>query len=153
MAIESLPPLTVVAGINAFRKGLARTSVPINTQSLFEDVTRFHAPAGELTSTEQFYVQGGKEIHQPTNAAGGNDNIESDAFCTAQKTSFGDRNSFSDKGDMKATGEALDGGMISVMLHEQMRQACSVFCVYFCQSFRGCLPEFVLVAFVGIVCS
>merc|ERR1712185_883737 len=77
--------------------------------------TRFHAPAGELTAIEQFYVQDGKEIHHPNYSVGGNDNMESDAFCAAQKTSFGDRNSFSEKGGMKAMGEALDRGMVLVI--------------------------------------
>ena len=75
----------------------------------FKVVIRFHAPAGELTAVEQFYVQDGKEIHHPTYSAGG-DSIESDAFCAAQKTSVGDRNSFAEKDGMKQMGEALDRG-------------------------------------------
>merc|ERR1712070_1047105 len=37
----------------------------VNTQRPFKVVTRFHAPAGELTAIEQFYIQDGKEIHHP----------------------------------------------------------------------------------------
>merc|ERR1711991_590577 len=81
----------------------------------FKVVTRFHAPAGELTAIEQFYIQDGKEIHHPNYSAGGNDNMESDAFGAAQKTAFGDRNSLAEKGGMKAMGEALDRGMVLVI--------------------------------------
>jgi len=106
--------------INAFRMGERNFYGPgaqfqVNTEMPFKVVTRFHAPAGELTGIEQFYVQDGKEIHHPNYAVGGNDNVESDAFCAAQKTSFGDRNSFAEKGGMKAMGEALDRGMVLVI--------------------------------------
>ena len=40
---------------------------------------------------------------------------ESDEFCDAQKTAFGDRNSFAEKGGMKAMGAALDRGMVLVI--------------------------------------
>ena len=91
--------------INAYRMGEtnfygAGPQFQVNTERPFKVVTRFHAPAGELTAIEQFYVQDGKEIHHPTYSARG-DSIESDAFCAAQKTSFGDRNSFAEKGGMK----------------------------------------------------
>ena len=100
--------------INAYRMGetnfyCAGPQFQVNTERPLKVVTRFHAPAGELTAVSQFYVQDGKEIHHPTYSAGG-DSIESDAFCAAQKTSFGDRNSFSEKGSMKQLGEALDRG-------------------------------------------
>merc|ERR1712046_30294 len=106
--------------INAFRMGDQNfygegPQFQVNTQRPFKVVTRFHAPAGELTAIEQFYIQDGKEIHHPNYSVGGNDNVESDAFCAAQKTSFGDRNSFAEKGGMKAMGEALDRGMVLVV--------------------------------------
>merc|ERR1719223_1502086 len=99
----------------ATETSMAQAQFQVNTEKPFKVVTRFHALAGELTSIEQFYVQDGREIHHPNYAAGGNDNIESDAFCAAQKTTFGDRNSFSEKGGMKAMGEALDRGMVLVV--------------------------------------
>merc|ERR1712025_791538 len=120
MVIASLPPLTAMDATSTHTvwatkcftvKDLSSRSTP----SVFKVVTRFHAPAGELTAIEQFYIQDGKEIHHPNYSAGGNDNMESDAFCAAQKTSFGDRNSFSEKGGMKAMGEALDRGMVLVI--------------------------------------
>merc|ERR550514_1728444 len=61
----------------------------VDTIRPFMIVTRSHATGGELTEIE-----------------GHND--ESDDFCAAQKTSFGDRNSFAEKGGMKKMGEALD---------------------------------------------
>merc|ERR1711985_90147 len=87
----------------------------VNTQRPFKVVTRFHAPAGELTAIEQFYVQDGKEIHHPNYAAGGNDNWETAEWCSEQKKTFGDRDSFTEKGGMKAMGEALDRGMVLVI--------------------------------------
>merc|ERR1712072_1046290 len=37
----------------------------INTLQPFQVVTRFHAPDGELTGIEQFYVQNGQQVHHP----------------------------------------------------------------------------------------
>ena len=84
--------------INAFRMGERNVYGPgpqfhVNTEKPFKEVTRFHEPAGELTSIDQFYMQDGSEIHHPNYAACGNDNFVSDAVCAAQKTSVGDRNS------------------------------------------------------------
>merc|ERR1711865_1186008 len=106
--------------INAYRMGDQNfygegPNFQVNTQQPFKVVTRFHALDGDLNNIFQFYIQDGKEIHHPNYAAGGDDNIESDAFCAAQKTSFNDRNSFSEKGGMKAMGEALDRGMVLVI--------------------------------------
>merc|ERR1711881_311201 len=107
MVTASLPQLTVMDVTSMHTVWVIETSsegpqFQVNTQRPFKVVTRFHAPAGELTAIEQFYVQDGKEIHHPNYSAGGNDNMESDAFCAAQKTSFGDRNSYAEKGGMKA---------------------------------------------------
>jgi len=77
--------------------------------------TRFHAPAGILTSIEQFYVQFGREIHHPNYAGLGNQNTESDESCQSQKTAFSDRNRFAEMGGMKQMGEALDRGMVLVI--------------------------------------
>ena len=63
----------------------AGSQFAVNTERPFKVVIRFHAPAGEFTAIEQFYVQDGKEIHHPTYSAGGA-NMESHDFCTAQKT-------------------------------------------------------------------
>merc|ERR1712070_750995 len=46
---------------------------------------------------------------------GAGHNTETDEFCAAQKKAFGDRNSFAEKGGMKAMGEALDRGMVLVI--------------------------------------
>merc|ERR1711998_442203 len=81
----------------------------------FTVVTRFHATSGELEEIEQVYVQDGQEISHPSYPLGGGSNHESDDFCAAQKTSFGDRNTWAEKGGMKAMGEALDRGMVLVI--------------------------------------
>jgi len=106
--------------INAFRMGEQNFYGPgsqfkVNTEKPFKVVTRFHAPDGVLEEIEQLYVQDGEEIHHPSYSAGGNKNTESDDFCSAQKTTFGDRNSFSEHGGMKTMGEALDRGMVLVI--------------------------------------
>merc|ERR1712070_754519 len=87
----------------------------VDTTKPFTVVTRFTASGDTLTDIEQVYVQDGKEISHPAYAAGGGANHETDDFCAAQKTSFGDRNSFAEKGGMKAMGEALDRGMVLVI--------------------------------------
>jgi len=106
--------------INAYRLGETSFYGPgsqfqVDTTKPFTVVTRFHATGGELTEIEQLYVQDGKEIHHPSYSFGGGHNDESDDFCSAQKTSFGDRNSFAEKGGMQAMGEALDRGMVLVI--------------------------------------
>jgi len=106
--------------INAYRMGNTTFYGPgsefqVDTTKPFTVITRFHATGGELTEIEQLYVQDGKEIHHPSYALGANHNDESDEFCDAQKTAFGDRNSFKEKGGMKAMGEALDRGMVLVI--------------------------------------
>merc|ERR1711982_259331 len=53
------------------------------------------------------YIQDGKKIeHQ---------NSETAEWCSSQKSKFGDRDSFTEKGGMKAMGEALDRGMVLVV--------------------------------------
>jgi len=106
--------------INAFRMGDrnfygAGSQFKVNTEQPFKVVTRFHAPEGVLTGIEQFYVQNGQEVHHPNYASMGNNNMETDESCAAQKVGFGDRNSFSEKGGMKQMGEALDRGMVLVI--------------------------------------
>merc|ERR1712139_150198 len=106
--------------INAYRMGVTDFYGPgsqfaVDTTRPFTVVTRFTASGDTLTDIEQVYVQDGKEISHPAFAAGGGANHETDDFCAAQKTSFGDRNSFAEKGGMKAMGEALDRGMVLVI--------------------------------------
>merc|ERR1712156_723511 len=56
---------------------------------------------------KQYYIQDGKKIeHQ---------NSETAEWCSSQKQKFGDRDSFTEKGGMKAIGEALDRGMVLVI--------------------------------------
>jgi len=106
--------------LNAYRMGETTFYGPgsqfkVDTTKPFTVITRFHATGGELTEIEQLYVQDGQEIHHPSYSLGADHNSESDEFCNAQKASFGDRNSFKEKGGMKAMGEALDRGMVFVI--------------------------------------
>merc|ERR1719223_2335047 len=106
--------------INAYRMGVtdfygAGSQFQVDTTKPFTVVTRFTASGDTLTDIEQVYVQDGKEISHPAYATGGGANHETDDFCAAQKTSFGDRNSFAEKGGMKAMGDALDRGMVLVI--------------------------------------
>jgi len=99
-----------------FGKGLT-----VDTSKPFTVVTQFftanNSTTGALTEIRRLYVQGGKVIsNSHTNFPGmGNYDSVSDKFCTEQKTLFGDKNSFSEKGGLAAMGNALDKGMVLVM--------------------------------------
>jgi len=109
--------------INAYRMGCKHfygdgPEFLVNTQRPFKVVTRFHALDGDLNNIFQFYVQDGQEIRHPMYTFfpdQNSDTVLDDGWCAAQKRSFKDRNSFSEKGGMKAMGEALKRGMVLVI--------------------------------------
>ncbi|PIL31386.1 hypothetical protein GSI_06086 [Ganoderma sinense ZZ0214-1] len=98
--------------------GIGKT---VDTSSKFTVVTQFHtsnnSTSGTLSEIRRLYVQNGKVIaNSKTNIAGMSqyDSI-TDAFCNAQKTAFGDTNSFENLGGLSQMGTALDTGMVLVM--------------------------------------
>jgi len=109
---------------NSFRMGDQTFLGPgktVNTGSKFTVVTQFltnnNSTSGTLSEIRRVYVQNGKVIqNSKTNIAGlqAFDSV-TDTFCNAQKTAFGDTNSFESRGGLKTMGTALDKGMVLVM--------------------------------------
>ncbi|KAI0033632.1 cellobiohydrolaseI [Vararia minispora EC-137] len=94
----------------------------IDTTQKITVVTQFftadNTSTGALSEIRRFYVQNGKVIPNSfSNVAGmtTQHNSISDNFCTAQKTAFGDTNSFSSNGGLVQMGTAMDAGMVLVM--------------------------------------
>ncbi|OBZ73447.1 Exoglucanase 1 [Grifola frondosa] len=90
----------------------------VDTKSKFTVVTQFvtsdNTTSGTLSEIRRLYVQNGKVIQNsavniPGIPAG---NSVTDAFCNAQKTAFGDTNSFESRGGLKAMDTALQQGMV-----------------------------------------
>merc|ERR1711904_52575 len=79
----------------------------VDTTKPFTFVTQFHAPSGDLEEIRQYYIQDGKKIEHP--------DTETAEWCSGQKKTFGDRDSFTEKGGMKKMGEALKRGMVLTM--------------------------------------
>ncbi|KAJ7681851.1 cellulase [Mycena polygramma] len=86
----------------------------VDTSSKFTVVTQFIATSGTLSEIRRIYVQNGKVIQNSnTNVAGiPAGNSITDSFCNAQKTTFGDTNSFETRGGLAGMGKALARGMV-----------------------------------------
>lgn len=93
----------------------------INTSSKFTVVTQFitddGTDNGTLSEIRRIYIQDGKTIQNSVSDVEGVDatNSISEDFCKAQKTAFGDENSFDARGGLAAMGEAFDRGMVLVL--------------------------------------
>ena len=90
----------------------------VDTSKKFTVVTQFitddNTANGDLTEIRRIYVQNGKviqnsQINIPGIPAG---NAVNEAFCTAQKSVFGDTNSFQSKGGLGGMDTALEKGMV-----------------------------------------
>lgn len=92
----------------------------IDSSKPFTVVTQFitsdNTDKGDLVEIRRLYQQDGKTYGLPNVTVGGVsfDSI-TDKFCTAQKRTFGDPNTFEAKGGLKAMGDALGRGMVLVM--------------------------------------
>ncbi|KIY62172.1 glycoside hydrolase family 7 protein [Cylindrobasidium torrendii FP15055 ss-10] len=93
----------------------------VDTASKFTVVTQFitadNSTTGDLVEIRRLYVQGGKVIQNSVTAVDGideSDSITTD-YCTAQKTAFGDKDAFSERGGLSVMGDALERGMVLVM--------------------------------------
>ncbi|TDL15869.1 cellulase [Rickenella mellea] len=109
---------------NSFRMGnqaFLGKGLPVDTSQKFTVVTQFitstNTSTGALTEIRRLYVQGGKVIPNSVANVAGIPAVNSitDAFCTAQKKTFGDTNSFGTKGGLAAMGKALQQGMVLSM--------------------------------------
>ncbi|EJD53248.1 hypothetical protein AURDEDRAFT_199579 [Auricularia subglabra TFB-10046 SS5] len=109
---------------NSFRmgeKGFYGPGNTIDTKQKITVVTQFitnnNSSSGTLTEIRRLYVQNGKVVaNSKTNFPGiaAYDSISTD-FCTAQKTLFGDTNSFQQKGGLTGMGDAAKRGMVLVL--------------------------------------
>jgi cellulose 1,4-beta-cellobiosidase len=91
------------------------TTKPITVVTQF--ITADGTATDALTAIKRFYVQNGNVIpNSVSNIAGvPAQNYVSDSWCTAQKTAFGDINSFSAKGGLTAMGQSMDRGQVLVL--------------------------------------
>lgn len=102
---------------NSYRMGNTTFYGPgltVDTKQKITVVTQF--VGSPITSIKRFYVQNGKVIpNSNSNIAGVTGNSISDSFCAAQKTAFGDTNTFASKGGMAGMSESAAAGMVLVM--------------------------------------
>ncbi|KAJ7021021.1 exoglucanase-like protein 1 precursor [Mycena alexandri] len=102
---------------NSYRMGNTSFFGPgltVNTNQKITVVTQF--VGSPITSIKRFYVQNGKVIPNSVSTIPGvTGNALSDSFCAAQKTAFGDTNTFASKGGMATMSKAASAGMVLVM--------------------------------------
>ncbi|KAJ7470179.1 Exoglucanase 1 [Mycena galericulata] len=102
---------------NSYRMGNTTFYGPgltIDTKQKITVVTQF--VGSPITSIKRFYVQNGKvTANSNSNIAGVTGNSISDSFCAAQKTAFGDTNTFASKGGLSGMSQAAAAGMVLVM--------------------------------------
>ncbi|KAF8903775.1 cellobiohydrolaseI [Mucidula mucida] len=109
---------------NSFRMGdqsFFGSGMTVDTSSKFTVVTQFitsdNTSTGDLVEIRRLYVQGGTVIENSYSTFDTltDYNSVSDDFCNAQKTLFGDTNSFEDRGGLAKMGDAFENGMVLVM--------------------------------------
>lgn len=89
----------------------------MDTKSKFTVVTQFitsdGTDTGTLSEIRRKYVQNGKVIDNSVSKISGvSGNSITDSYCNAQKTAFGDTNSFEKLGGLNAMGGAIGRGMV-----------------------------------------
>ncbi|TFK31376.1 glycoside hydrolase [Crucibulum laeve] len=109
---------------NSYRMGdtsFYGKGLTVDTSKKFTVVTQFltnnNSSSGSLSEIRRLYVQDGKVIqNSKVNIPGmaAYDSITSD-FCSAQKTTFGDTNSFGNNGGLANMSKAFSNGMVLVM--------------------------------------
>ncbi|KAI0652478.1 cellobiohydrolaseI [Trametes meyenii] len=93
----------------------------VDTTKKFTVVTQFltsnNQTSGALSEIRRLYVQNGKVIANSKTNIPGMSSFDSitDAFCNAQKTAFGDNNSFEKLGGLQQMGASFEKGMALVM--------------------------------------
>lgn len=109
---------------NSYRQGNLDFYGPgktVDTKKKFTVVTQFitndNTATGTLTEIRRIWVQGGVVFQNAKVEVPGIPAVNSitDSFCTAAKSVFGDTNSYSTKGGMKAMGDSLGRGHVLVM--------------------------------------
>jgi cellulose 1,4-beta-cellobiosidase len=88
----------------------------LDTTKKMTVVTQFIGSGSSLTNIKRFYIQTGKTYaNSDSKIDGVTGNSITDAFCTAQKTAFGDTNSFKTLGGLNGMGASLARGHVLVM--------------------------------------
>ena len=108
---------------NAYRMGNTGFYGPgktVDTTSKFTVVTQFitsdGTATGNLVEIKRWYVQNGVVIpNSQSTVSGVTGNSITDAYCTAQKTAFGDNNQFSAKGGLTEMGTSLKRTAVLVL--------------------------------------
>ncbi|KAG5650266.1 hypothetical protein H0H81_012792 [Sphagnurus paluster] len=109
---------------NSYRMGdtsFYGKGLTVDTSSKFTVVTQFITDSGTASGTlseiRRLYVQNGKVIQNSKTKISGMAAYDSvsTAFCSAQKTTFGDTDSFTSKGGMAGMSTAAGNGMVLVM--------------------------------------
>ncbi|KAJ7612272.1 glycoside hydrolase [Roridomyces roridus] len=102
---------------NSYRMGVTNffgKGMTVDTTQKITVVTQF--VGNPINTIKRFYVQNGKVIANSNSTVPGvTGNSVSDSFCAAQKTAFGDTNTFSTKGGMATMSKAASAGMVLVM--------------------------------------
>lgn len=108
---------------NPFRMGNESFFGPgktVDTKSKMTVVTQFitsdGTDSGTLKEIKRLYVQNGKVIaNSASDVSGVSGNSITSDFCKAQKTAFGDKDTFSQHGGLSGVSKALSQGMVLVM--------------------------------------
>ena len=93
----------------------------VNPKQKMTVVTQFitadGTASGQLSEIRRIYVQNGKVIQNSKTSVSGMDAYDSitPGFCTAQKTAFGDNDTFTARGGFSGMSKAFDNGMVLVM--------------------------------------
>ncbi|KAF7296285.1 Glucanase [Mycena chlorophos] len=102
---------------NPYRMGVTNFFGPhetIDTTQKMTVVTQFIG--SPITQIKRFYVQNGVVHGNPNSTISGvSGNSITDSFCAAQKSAFGDTNTFAQKGGMSGMSSAASAGMVLVM--------------------------------------
>ncbi|KAJ6524101.1 cellulase CEL7A [Mycena vulgaris] len=102
---------------NSFRMGdtsFYGAGLTVDTKQKITVVTQF--VGSPITQINRFYVQNGNVIpNSQSTVSGVTGNSISDSFCAAQKTAFGDTNTFASKGGLTAMSSVSAAGMVLVM--------------------------------------
>ncbi|PFH51627.1 glycoside hydrolase family 7 protein [Amanita thiersii Skay4041] len=109
---------------NSYRMGntgFLGKGLTVDTSQKFTVVTQFltsnNSTSGTLSEIRRIYVQNGRVIQNSKTNISGMQAFDSvtDTFCNAQKTAFGDTNSFESRGGLPTMGTAMQRGMVLVM--------------------------------------
>ena len=104
---------------NSYRQGVKDfygAGMTVDTTKKFTVVTQFIATGGKLSEIKRIYIQGGKVIQNSDSTIDGNPgNSLTPEFCKAQKTAFGDTDTFNNKGGFDQFSKAVEGEMVLVM--------------------------------------